>query len=155
MTTPTSNRTRGTTVLLGFLTLAAALVAGVLIGRSTHERSETPADQNSVAEAVRTVVDAANTGDTSTLSRRTCGDVGMRVNEGNRQILANQDTDTSTLHIGVGDFHYITVDGNTATAYARVQGKLGTAEGTPQVAFFALVRDDNDWKLCTATISQP
>jgi hypothetical protein len=54
--------------------------------------------------------------------------------------------------INVSDFHCTTVADNFASTYARAQVELGVAQGTQKVAFFALARTDNTWKVCTAEI---
>ncbi|WP_159080488.1 Rv0361 family membrane protein [Nocardia suismassiliense] len=133
----------------------AAVVAIALL--RTHQDSAT--DASEVPQAVRTVVTAANTGDISTLSTRTCGDLGLRIADGDRQVLTTAkvatDPHLATASIDIDDFHYTTVVDDIAYTYARVQGKLGSAAGIDQVALFGLARTDNLWKVCTATIVTP
>ncbi|MVU76759.1 hypothetical protein GPX89_05795 [Nocardia sp. ET3-3] len=138
--------------------LIAAVIAvfAIVAARHGSDSSAQSTDEAAVTYAVQTVVTAANTGDKKTLADRTCGDVGLRMTAGDRQVVVAgrkaADPDASVPVITVRDFHYTTITGDVATTYGRVLGKLGAAAGAEKIAYFALARTGDTWKLCTAEI---
>jgi hypothetical protein len=148
---------RASSALAGTALASLALVIAVCgwagVFDTSPESTSGNKANNSVEHAVTSFLDSYRNQDWSAASSQSCGDLHAQLlGNDHHELITTPTTQRSTI-LAANDFHYTTIEGSVGTTYTQVTiGVPGDPEGNATaVAFFALAKTGDNWRVCTAT----
>ncbi|ASF09113.2 hypothetical protein NBRGN_067_00380 [Nocardia brasiliensis NBRC 14402] len=148
-------------VLAAVIALVVAITVMLLLRDTSPNDASDEAGQGSkvpgaaqVEQSVKSAADLYNANDFEALGRVTCGELAGRLYVGDNKGLLVDSQNAQIRVKSISDFHFTTVEGGSSYTFARVVvGVDGDPAGdSSQVAFFSLLRNGTEWKLCTAQL---
>lgn len=146
-------RTRTKPIVIVALIALVATIAGLLVW-GTRNTDEASAVDRQIESTVTSMITSYNEKDWQALSSKVCGDLAARLFTGKHGGPVVDSGDNEVLVKAADDFHYTTAQtGDTAYTFASLTLGIPSdpaGDVGPNVAFFALTRTGESWKVCTA-----